>query len=535
MVPVPEKEPNFHNEPLSSQNYMTITNEVGTTLTTENGHTSDALSSAVNRDVKEFDVGTQAKLLLNISVPSVAAQIGYAFLFPQTASAIGRLLGKEELAGFSLASLSGNFTCLSIIVGTLSASETLQPRAYGCKDYPEVGRLAIRGFAATTLVLVLPVFVLLNSADSILRVLGQDPTASSLAKEWINFYLIGIPSCQILRIIQRFLSCQNIVWPVAGASLLGCFILHPLLLAWLVPRYGFLGSAVAVASSQTTQLLLLLTYLLWAKPYHPKTWPGLSISSIRESVRLGPLLSYLKLGLGGVFAFSEWWFWESVCFTAGRLGVVPLCAHTIAYQIVPTLFMIALGLSIGLNVRIGTVLANDVKTAKRITFWTLCFTFIIASTVSLCLYLSRVAIINLFTNDPNVVEASLRIWPKLVTHTFLVYFFAVNAGILKALGMQWRLAVAIVVVLWFGTLPIIIKLAINDGGGLDMMWTIIPAGYLILDIVLTILFVTADWHAISRQIREKNRRRIGEGMVPDSQSPLLGKSLSSGNYAQDVL
>ena len=49
------------------------------------------------------------------------------------------------------------------------------------------------------------------------------------------------------------------------------------------------------------------------------------------------------------------------------MGIVQFCAHTIAYNlIIPTLFMIPLGTSVGLTVRIGNVLAHDVERAKRI-------------------------------------------------------------------------------------------------------------------------------------------------------------------------
>lgn len=58
----------------------------------------------------------EAKLLFDIAIPTVAVQFSAYFIYPQTASAVGRRLGTEELAGYSLASLTGNLTCLSVIV-----------------------------------------------------------------------------------------------------------------------------------------------------------------------------------------------------------------------------------------------------------------------------------------------------------------------------------------------------------------------------------------------------------------------------------
>jgi hypothetical protein len=34
-----------------------------------------------------------------------------------------------------------------------------------------------------------------------------------------------------------------------------------------------------------------------------------------------------QLGLPGILAMSEWWFWEAVCFMAGEFGTAALAAH----------------------------------------------------------------------------------------------------------------------------------------------------------------------------------------------------------------
>ena len=47
---------------------------------------------------------------------------------------------------------------------------------------------------------------------------------------------------------------------------------------------------------------------------------------LEQDVRL------LRLGVPGVLANSEWWFWEAVAFMAGELGTASLAAHTVAYS-----------------------------------------------------------------------------------------------------------------------------------------------------------------------------------------------------------
>lgn len=232
-------------------------------------------------DVGEFRAMKELGSLLHLSVPSVATQFGMYFLYPQAASIVGRSLGTEALAGFSLGSLVGNLTCLSVIVGALTAADTLMPRAFGSGNYREVGLLAIRGIFVCVLLLTPPVIILCTSIDKILIGLGQDPVASTLAAQWIRYYLLGIPPNLAFRVMQRFLVSQHCPWPAVYAGLVPCILVHPFLLNCMVPKWGLEGSAIAVCCTQWITLLLLFLYLRFNPVYHHESWPGKSFARYR--------------------------------------------------------------------------------------------------------------------------------------------------------------------------------------------------------------------------------------------------------------
>ena len=283
-------------------------------------------------DAKAFNVLDEAKQLVHIALPSILIQFSLFVIFPQSASAVGRWVGTVELAGFSLGSLLGNLTCLSILEGALTAADTLMPRAYGTHRYDEVARLAFRGLLVSTAGLLPPMIPLGCYADALLIALGQDPAASQLAQQWIRWYFLGVPPNVVYRVAMRVLLAQHQPWPHVYTSVVPCLLLHPLVLRVLVPRYGLPGSAMALAFTQWSMGILLALYLYLHKPYHPETWPGLSLRLIQEACRREPLRKFVSLSLGGVFSLSEWWFWEIMCFIAGSFGVVSLVAHTIAYK-----------------------------------------------------------------------------------------------------------------------------------------------------------------------------------------------------------
>lgn len=456
----------------------------------------------------EFNLLEEANLLWHIALPSVAVQFSTLFIFPQTASAVGLSFGTEELAGFSLGSLVGNLTCLSVMVGALTAADTLMPREYASGRYRELGRLAIRGFFVCALLLVPPLIPLLVCVEDIFLALGQDPVASKLAAQWIRIYLIGVPAVLAFRCMRSFLTAQNQVYPLALGATIACFVFHPMFLKVFLPMLGFLGSSIALDVTQFAMAAITWLYLVVRPAHKAETWPGLSIEYLQEALQPKPLIQFLSLSVGGVLSLSEWWFWETVCFIVGSFGIVHLCVHTIAYNLVPLLFMIPLGISIGLTVRMGNVISTDVKRAKKMAAWCMGFTVFLGALVALFLFQFRLAIAQLFTDDPEVIQGCQDIWPKLCYYMFMLHIFGINSAIHRALGLQWRMAAIIFVCLWLLTLPTIVFVAIYHEGGLDAVWSILPCFYTLMQILLALSYLTLDWHAISKQIRKKEKEHM---------------------------
>jgi MATE family multidrug resistance protein len=481
---------------------------------------------------QKFDLAHETWLLFSIAIPAVAVQFSVLFIFTLTASTVGLQLGTEELAGFSLASLTGNLTILSVMVGALTAADTLMPRAFGTKRYEEVGRLAVRGFVMCSILLIPPVIPLYTAMDWVFEKLGQDPVASALASQWIRVYLLGVPAMLVFRVAQSFLNSQHVVMPLVTASLISCFLLHPILLKAIVPAFGFVGSGVAVTLTQTFMAIIVFSYVFIWPEYHPQTWPGISMKFVKDSLRPKPVKEFLHLSLGGVLSLSEWWFWETNCFIVGSFGIVPLCVHTIAYNLVPLLFMIPLGICIGLQVRMGTVLALDVPRAKKMAAWCMGFTTVLGAVVSSVLYVMRVPIVLLFSKDEKVLQGCVDIWPKLCVYIFILYIFGINSAILRSLGMQWQMAAIIFGTCWCGALPTIVYFSIYRGGGLDAIWSILPVWYTAMQVLLVLCYtVFCDWNKIGLAIRQEHVRRHSsagvdlkfdaEAVVAREETPLL--------------
>ena len=270
-----------------------------------------------NPSETQFNLAAEARQLLEIAIPTALVQLSLFAIFPQTASAIGRRIGSEELAGFSLASLAMNMTCLSIILGILTAADTLQPRAMALGRYEEVGVLAIRGYAVCALALLVPVMVLGTLTEPILVALGQDPVAARLACEWSRIFILGIPFVVLFRDLQRFQSAQHDVLPMAIGGVIGTFLFHPLALKVLVGAYSFPGSAFAVVLTQIVHSFVPIGYLYWKKPV---TWPGVTRNTIKLALNLQEIINFFKLGLGGILSFAV----RSLSLNVGKICSIDL-------------------------------------------------------------------------------------------------------------------------------------------------------------------------------------------------------------------
>ena len=532
-------------------------------MTTQKKHNNNNNDDIVNNVVaeknknKKFDIINEILILFNIALPSILVQLFLILIFPQGASIIGHYYKNDikYLDSYSLGSLIGNLTCISIIVGSLSSCDTLMSYEYGkgtVKSYNEIGLLAIRGIIVGTILLLPPVLVLYSGGSTIeyilVNILQQQKDVSILAIQWIQVYILGLPANLLFRTIQRFLVTQHRPWAPVYASCIPCILIQPILLRVFVPIYGFIGSAISIVITQWCMMILLIGYIQYKNrntkssssssssssspsscfAYHPNTWSGISKHTLKQAIEYEPMKLYVSLSLGGVASLSEWWFWEIICIIAGTFGNVTLCAHTIIYNIIPMLFMLPLGISIGLTVRIGNMLASDLSTsnsvssttvstslcksndnqgvqnAKQITKYGMGFTVLMGCCISLTVYHLRDFIIGLFTIDRDVVETCNSVWILVCYHIFILNIFCVSNGILRGLGKQWNMAFIVAVTLYCGLLPCILYWSVYLNGGFYVLWFLMPTFYAIMTCWLAYTYITTDWSNVDH-INKNNK------------------------------
>ncbi|KAL7569486.1 hypothetical protein ACA910_009719 [Epithemia clementina (nom. ined.)] len=548
-----------------------------------------------------YQRNNEAAQLVQIALPTVLMRFSLVWIVPRTAAAVGKQLGSVALAGFSLGSVVGHLTCLSLMEGSLTAADTFVPRAFGAHNYREVARLVIRATCVGAFLLSLSVLPLWFGSQWILEtiLLSREPQsfvttttttndndhnnngndnqdennnyynanynynvddyyynqqqqqqqeqqygyyqeevedrqirAAVLAQVWVRIYLAGAPANLLFRVLARFLLAQQKPWALVVSSLVPALLWHDYWMSWLIPQFGFAGSAWSLVATQWTMLFTLLTLLglgsllgtsqsstasssssssttttvCQSLTVHPQTWPQLDSTQFwRESCEWPKVVQYASLAVGGVLSFSEWWFAEIMTVTAGQFGVESLDAHTIAYNLVQLLFMIPLGVGMGLAVRMGHLIAaGETLRAKSLAIGCAVVMSFIGLAVAVILFLLRYRIIALFTKSYDITALSLVIWPYFCFHMFLIHVMGISSSILRALGLQWRAAGITFITLYCITLPAVLYFAAH-GGGLLTQWKVVPVCYVGLQIALVLGYAQISWEELEPKPAEEQQ------------------------------
>ncbi|PWJ18326.1 MATE family efflux transporter [Jannaschia seohaensis] len=281
----------------------------------------------VGGQVVQFSIAMTDTLMLGwYSVPALAAgTIGASFLFSIL------VLG----AGFAFAVLP------------------LASEAAGREDATAIRRATRMGLWLSAIygIATLPVFLL---SEPILRALGQQPQVASDARAYLAIVGLSVLPGLVTMVLRSHLSALErtriVFWATVAGAGLNVFVNWLLIFGnWGFPEMGVAGAAVASVAVNLLMAGVLLVYAVRG--------PGMAEYALLQNLhrpdweifakvfRIGWPIGLTHLSESGLFAASA--------VMMGWLGTVPLAAHGVAIQVAGLVFMLHLGLSQTVTVRVG--------------------------------------------------------------------------------------------------------------------------------------------------------------------------------------
>ncbi|XP_021784518.2 multidrug and toxin extrusion protein 2 isoform X2 [Papio anubis] len=340
-------------------------------------------------------------------------------------------LGKVELASVTLAVAFVNVCGVSVGVGLSSACDTLMSQSFGSPNKKHVGVILQRG-ALVLLLCCLPCWALFLNTGHILLLFRQDPDVSRLTEDYVMIFIPGLPVIFLYNLLAKYLQNQKITWPQVLSGVVGnCVngVANYVLVSVL--NLGIRGSAYANIISQFAQTVFLLLYIVLRK-LHLETWAGWSSQCLQD---WGPFFSLAVPSM--LMICVEWWAYEIGSFLMGLLSVVDLSAQAVIYEVATVSYMIPLGFSIGVCVRVGMALgaADTVQAKRSAVSGVLC---IVGVSVLLGTVISilKNQLGRIFTSDEDVIALVSQVLPVYSVFHVFEAVCCVYGGVLRGTGKQ---------------------------------------------------------------------------------------------------
>ncbi len=436
----------------------------------------------------------EVRLTLTLAGPIIMGQIGMMAMLVIDTAMVGRI-GVIPLAA---AAFSGSLFSVILVAGfgLCVAVHVLVAQAFGAGQRERCGQLLVHG------VVVMSIYAIIcacgiQAGIGLLSSFGQSPEVVAKAQPYMVFLGWSLVPTLIYQCFKNFSEAQNQPWlpfrVLCGAIVIKVFLNWIFIFGRLgFPAWGLNGAGLSTILVRVCMLVALVITVIRSR--------HLAIAGLRWSVsELQAVYFRNLLGIGVPTSFQ-------IIFDVGAMTVVSimmgwlsaqwLAAHQIANQLAALAFMVPLGMSFAVAIRVGQAVGRKDRTAIRhigssATGFAVCF----MSGCALVLLILRNSLPVLFIEDQEVILLA----SKLLVMAALFQVFdgiqIVCMGALRGLADVKVPTVLIFCVYWGVSLPLGYVLAFDFGyQGLGLWF-----GQL-LGLVIVAIFLASRFVMITRSV-----------------------------------
>lgn len=436
---------------------------------------------------KEFRV--ESKRMWCLAGPAVFISVCHYSLGVVTQMFAGQL-GTLELAAVSVGNYAVSGFSFAVLIGLVSALQTLCGQAYGAQKLEMMGVYLQRSWVISTIIalVMIPVYVF---CGAFLRFIGIEEDISIAAGKF-SIYLIPqlfanaiyFPSLEFLQAQSKFM-----VMAMASAATLA---IHALF-SWLVMLklgWGLKGAALVLNTSYWLLVVVQLVYIF--RGACGRTWAGFSCMAFHS------LWAFLRLSIASaVMICLDIWYFPTLVLFAGHLknAKVSLVGLTICMNILSWTIMVAIGYNVAASIRVSNELgAGHPKGAKFSVVVILITSTVIGLILSLILIITRRQYPLAFTSSQDVKDIVHELTPLLAVSIIVNNVQPVLSGV--AVGAGWQTLVAYVNIGCFYAfgLPLGIIMGYKLGLGVKGIWYGMLSGTMAQMLILIYITYRTDWN-----------------------------------------
>ncbi len=332
-------------------------------------------------DIAEFDVAraghrvtghglaawfAESRELLRLAVPLAATQLAQMAIMGTDMFMLGHL----STAALASATLGNTIFFFSWLLGfgPASAVSPMIAHILGARpnDRHNVRAVARMGLWAV-IIMSLPLITILQFAEPLLVMLGQERELAAGAGAFVAAVSLGLPFSLGYQVLRNYTTALS--RPAAPLIVMGIAVVFNALADYALifghfgfPKLGLVGSGIASAVSFAFSFFAMLG-VIWLTPnlrkyrilrrFRRPHWEKLG-----EVFRLG-----MPIGLTTIF---EAMLFNMATLVMGTFGMATVAAHQISMLIPSFTFMVPLGVAMAATVRVGLAAgAGDGEAVKR--------------------------------------------------------------------------------------------------------------------------------------------------------------------------
>ncbi|KAL2906237.1 Protein DETOXIFICATION 51 [Bienertia sinuspersici] len=448
--------------------------------------------------IKITEVVKEVRQLYNIALPLIISSL---LTYGKSAISMGFMghLGKEALAGGSLAIGFANITGYSVLSGLAMGMDAISSQACGAKQWALMGQTLQR----TIIILLLcciPITCLWLNLKPIFILLGQDPSICSVAATYLTYCLPDLFFMALINPLKIYLRSQKVTKPLvvsAGVALSFHFPINYIMVTYL--DLGIRGVAIATAIMDLNILMVMLVYLVLTGT-HKKTWQGWSTQCFHDWSTI------LALAIPNCISVClEWWWYELMIVMSGLLPNAADAVATMGLLIQATslIYIFPSSLSLAVSTRVGNELgANNPNKARTSSNTSLCCALI----TSILALAFSVTFRNLwgraFTSDEAVIALTAAAMPILGLCELGNCPQTTMCGVLRG-SARPKLGANINLGSFYGVgFPVAIFMGFYYDMGLLGLWVGLLSAQVACSLFMAIMLVRTDWAAEAQRAKE---------------------------------
>jgi MATE family multidrug resistance protein len=425
----------------------------------------------------------ESRTTIRLAIPLIIGQLGQMLISLSDTLMLG-WLGVTPLAACSFANTL-IYLPMMFGIGMSMAVSIRVSHARGAND-PAAARAALRHGLYVTLGLGLLTVLAALALRPFLWIFQQDPNVTAIIPNFLLILAASMIPAMGSMAVKSHADAMNRPWPVFWISIgaVGLNILLNWMLIfgkWGAPELGFDGAAVATLIARTASLVGMI---IWCrgdaalKEWVPIRWlRAPDWPAVKDLLRTGFPASMQLLAEVSAFVVAT--------LIIGHMGKEQLASHQVAIQCAATVFMIPLGISMALTVRIGEAFGARNRAVMRpilASGWAMGIAFTFLSASAFVFFNRQLA--GLFIDDPLVLEMAASLLIVAAAFQICDSLQIIAAGGLRGLDDVHTPAWIAFWAYWVVSIPLGWLLAVKLGWGVTGMWWGITLGLTITAILL---------------------------------------------------